>query len=720
MIAIRGAVVRLVIGACALLVLAPAGASAQAPPDLAPTPAELAPADEGFDCRASSVRLAADATDPTSLRLEPFVANRDVFPCVDSDSGAPSVTQIPGDAAPTDPRAIVGAAFARTRDGEPEPPGETPAPPETLGTVTAEAGAANVFLTNGEQVIAAAAVRSQVSVTCLAGQPVFTSRSELVGLTVGDPAPPVLVLPPEDDPATPDLDESHIHIADEEGPIHIGHSETVTDPATGITTHTRKALWLENGDAGDGGEIVVGEASVSIHGNPCTGRVTIVKNAVPNSAQDFTFTGLPGPADVFELDDDGTEPAGPVEPTPGDDQHARQRSFDVVPGSYAVTETVPTGFQQRDVSCVGDQGTAGAASPTQANVVVDDDPNEMEVSEDVTCTFLNISDAICPEGSVLNDAGQCVVTETQCPGGSTRVGDECIVDQTTCPGGSTEQGGQCVRNETTCPPGATFNAQGQCVVTEVQCPPDSTRNAAGQCVVTEVQCPPGSTRNAAGQCVSTQVVSEDVPRGGVVVPIDQVPGAADSICSRPGFGTLVAVVGTNGPDRITGTNRSDRIFAFGGADRVSGGRGNDCVEGGSGNDNLDGSNGNDALLGDTGRDILNGGTGRDLMEGGDGIDRLNGGSGNDRMLGGAARDKLSGGLGNDTLNGGPGSDFLEAGPGRDTVNGGPGNDAINVAESGSARDTVNCGAGRDTVRITPDDRVRNCERILVLRSPRRR
>lgn len=692
MTGIRGAAKRLLIFGCALGLVLPAGASAQAP--------ELAPADEGFDCRASSVRLMADATDPTSTRFEPFVANRDVFPCVDADSGAPSITQVPGDAAPEDPRAIVGAAFARTRDGEPEPAGETPPPAETLGTVTSEAGAANVLLTDGSSVIAAAAVRSQASVTCENGQPAFRSRSEVVGLTVGDPAPPTLVLPPEDDPATPE-DESHMHISDEEGPIHIGHSETVTDPATGITTHTRKAIWLENGNAGDGGEIVIGEASVSVHGNPCTGRITIVKNTVPDSPQDFTFTGLPAATDTFQLDDDGENVDGGQQ-TDGDDQLPRARSFDVAPGSFAVTEAVPAGFQQRDVSCVGDEAPAGEASPSQANVVIADDPNQMEVREDVTCTFLNISDAICPTGSVLNDQGQCVIVETQCPAGAQRdANGNCIVQQTFCPGGSTDQSGQCVRNETTCPPGSAFNAQ-------------------GQCVVTESQCPPGTTRNAIGQCVSTNVVTEDVPRGGVVVPIDQVPGGRNSICSRPGFGELVAVVGTNGPDRITGTNRSDRIFAFGGADRVSGGRGNDCVEGGSGNDNLDGSNGNDALIGDTGRDILNGGTGNDLMDGEDGIDRLNGGSGNDRMIGGAARDKLSGGLGSDHLDGGAGSDFLEGGPGRDTVNGGSGNDAINVAESGRFRDTVNCGPGRDVVRITPDDRVRNCERILVLRSPRRR
>jgi hypothetical protein len=677
MIGIRVAKGRISLLACVAIALIPAAASAQTP--------ELPPDQEGFDCRASSFRLSADATDPEATRFEPFVANRDVFPCTDDDTGAPGLTQIPGTAEPTDPRGVIGAAFARTRDGEAEDPGETPPPAEELGVVKSQAGAANVFLTNGDQVVFVQLIDVEATVRCVAGQPRFASSARLVGVTVGDPFPPTLVLPPEDDPATPE-DESHLHIGDEEGPIHASHAETVTDPATGITTHTRKALWLENGDNGDGGEIVIAEASVSVHGNPCTGRVTIVKNLVPDGPQDFTFTGLPGASDNFVLDDDETNADQP-----------RSRTFDVVPGQYTVTEGTVSGFQLRDVTCVGDGDPAGAASPTQANI-------NLAADEEVVCSFLSISDAICPPGSVLNNAGECVIqqTTTQCPAGSTPVGNDCIVQQVQCPAGSTQQpGGGCIENETVCPPNATFNAQGQCVVTETQCPPDSVRNAIGQ-------------------CVSTQVVAEDVPRGGVVVPISDVPGAGASLCSRPGFGTLVAVVGTNGPDRITGTNRSDRIFAFGGRDRVSGGRGNDCVEGGSGNDNLDGSNGNDALLGGTGRDILNGGTGRDLIEGGTGIDRLIGGSGNDRMIGGAGRDKLSGALGNDRMDGGAGNDFIEGGNGADRVNGGSGNDAINVAESGRGRDVVNCGSGRDTVRITPDDRVRNCERVLVLRSPRRR
>lgn len=636
---------------------------------------ELPPDEEGFSCRASSVRL-ADGTAEDASRLEPFVANRDVFPCVDADSGVPSLTQLPPGTQPGDSSATLGGAFARTRDGELEP--EAPPPPEEEGVTFADAGAANVVLTDGEQVIIAEAVRATARVRCAGGQPVFESESEIVGLTLGGPDP-TLILPPPDDPNTPD-DESHVHIPDEEGPIHVGHSTTTTDPATGVTTHTRRALWLENGDNGSEGEIVVGEASVNVRGNPCTGRLTVVKNAVPDGPQQFSFTGLT--AQPFVLDDD---PASADPP--------RARSFDLAPAAYTVAEVPVAGFQLRDVSCVGDE--EAVAAPNGATVT-------LQADEDVTCTFLNISDAICPPGSVLNDQGQCVITTTQCPSGSQLVGDQCVVDETViqCPEGSAQQGNECVRNETACPPGSTFNTQ-------------------GECVVTETQCPAGSVENELGQCVSTQIVAEDVPRGGVLTPLADVPGADDSRCSRRGFGRNVAIVGTNRGDRITGTNRSDRIFAFGGRDRVSGGRGNDCIEGGSGNDNLDGSNGADALIGGSGRDILNGGTGRDRLEGESGNDKLTGGSGHDRLIGGRGRDKLSGGLGNDRLEGGAGRDYIDGGGGRDRISGGPGNDAINVATAGVGRDIVRCGRGRDTVRANREDRVaRDCERVLIVR-PRR-
>lgn len=493
-----------------------------------------------------------------------------------------------------------------------------------------------------------------------------------------------------------------------------------------------------------------------------TGRITIVKDASPDSPQDFAFSSELTEDGEFQLDDDGEDVDGGQE-TSEDDQLPRARFFDVAPGQYSVTELEQEGFAVESVTCEdASQNSTGDATTRTATIDLAD-------QEEVTCTFVNVpvpppttgqirivkdanpndpqdfaftSEALGPftldddsDPSVDNKRefggladGTYAVTESEVAGW-TLSGITCE-DPTANSSGDTGtrtatitiDAGETVEctfvndavTPTECPQGSARNPQGACVVQEAACPPGSTRDGAGQCVVTE--CPPGSVRSPAGQCVLATVPG-DRPVGGEEVPIDSVPGT--SPCKGAGFGTLIAIVGTNGRDRITGTNRSDRIFALGGSDRVSGGRGNDCIEGGAGNDNLDGSNGNDLLLGGTGRDILNGGTGRDRLEGAEGNDKLTGGSGNDRLFGGAGRDKLSGGFGNDLLVGGAGRDFIEGGTGRDTVRAGAGNDAINVAESGAGRDTVDCGPGRDTVRISTGDRVRNCERVLVLRRPRR-
>ncbi len=306
---------------------------------------------------------------------------------------------------------------------------------------------------------------------------------------------------------------------------------------------------------------------------------------------------------------------------------------------------------------------------------------------------------VCPAGSTPTPGGQCVITNITCPAGSTLNGQ-----------------GQCINNVTTCPTGST-SLGNQCVVDRVNCPAGSARNPQGQCVVQNVQCPAGTVFNP------VTLGCAEGPRGGTVFPItDRIRDLfRGSPCVGGGFGPLVGIFGTNGPDRITGTNTSDRIFALGGNDRVSGGRGDDCVEGGSGRDVLDGSNGNDFLLGGTGNDRMEGGPGRDRFSGGSGRDVLSGGQGNDRMDGAAGNDRMNGGFGNDVIRGGSGNDGISNGNGKDRVFGGSGNDTINVAIVGPAA-RVDCGPGRDRVRITPGrrggplrDRHRNCEFLYIAR-----
>jgi Ca2+-binding RTX toxin-like protein len=265
---------------------------------------------------------------------------------------------------------------------------------------------------------------------------------------------------------------------------------------------------------------------------------------------------------------------------------------------------------------------------------------------------------------------------------------------------------------------------GQTQTTPGSCPTGTTKDeASGFCVSTvEVsrgrngECPNGSVdQNGTCFVVFPVVGAGETPVGGTLVPISQLKGG-DARCKKPGFGRDFAIVGTNGPDRITGTNHADRIFSFGGNDRVDGGRAADCIDGGKGKDQLDGGAGSDLVIGGSARDILNGGTKNDRLYGGSGHDVLNGGSGNDRMWGESGRDKLAGGTGNDTIWGGSERDYIQPGPGRDRVFGQSGPDFINVANGGPAA-TVDCGSGRDKVRFNRNERhkLKGCERQYMIK-----
>jgi hypothetical protein len=119
---------------------------------------------------------------------------------------------------------------------------------------------------------------------------------------------------------------------------------------------------------------------------------------------------------------------------------------------------------------------------------------------------------------------------------------------------------------------------------------------------------------------------------------------------------------------FTGTVRADRIVGsrFG--------------------DSIHGREGNDQLFGRGGSDCIWGGPANDVVSGGDGPDALAGGSGNDRIVPGGGRDDVSAGAGNDTI------------------------DAV-----GGSVDRVNCGPGRDVARVSPNDLIKGCEKVIVRR-----
>ncbi|MCA1726887.1 MAG: hypothetical protein LC722_04325, partial [Actinobacteria bacterium] len=101
-----------------------------------------------------------------------------------------------------------------------------------------------------------------------------------------------------------------------------------------------------------------------------TASITIVKDADPDTPQDFQFTGDLG---NFVLDDD------PVSGTP------RQLTFTVDPGSHTVVEpALGPGAESYDLESIVCSGGATAVNLTQRRVLID-----VEDGDEVTCVFLN-------------------------------------------------------------------------------------------------------------------------------------------------------------------------------------------------------------------------------------------------------------------------------------------------------------------------------------------
>jgi RTX calcium-binding nonapeptide repeat (4 copies) len=246
------------------------------------------------------------------------------------------------------------------------------------------------------------------------------------------------------------------------------------------------------------------------------------------------------------------------------------------------------------------------------------------------------------------------------------------------------------------------------------CPAGSSLESASKlCVIIRPpgpggECPRGSFKNGRDQCIFIVGPLGDVPQGAMVMPLDELPGFAGSRCRDLRFGRLIAIVGTDGRDRITGTTRSDRIFALGGGDSVSARGAADCVEAGRGADRVAGGRSADYVIGSGGRDKVRGQRGRDRLWGNRGHDRIRGQRRNDRLWGGRGRDRLLGARG---------SDRIRTGRGRDAVHAGRGSDFVDSSRPRRAR-FVHCGRGtRDRARINANERmrVRGCERVRVVR-----
>ena len=103
------------------------------------------------------------------------------------------------------------------------------------------------------------------------------------------------------------------------------------------------------------------------------GSITIVKDALPNNAQDFAFTTVGSGLSGFTLDDDG------------DATLSNTSLFsNVVPGSYAVTEGSVAGWSLTGLTCTGDVDNGSNLSVSSAQAAID-----VDAGENIVCTFVN-------------------------------------------------------------------------------------------------------------------------------------------------------------------------------------------------------------------------------------------------------------------------------------------------------------------------------------------
>lgn len=108
--------------------------------------------------------------------------------------------------------------------------------------------------------------------------------------------------------------------------------------------------------------------------NSPAGTITIVKDAVPNDAQDFYFTTTGNGLSDFNLDDDG------------DSTLSNSRTFSgLAPGIFMVTENSLPGWSLTGLSCVDPGNDSNGDSTTRVASI------NLAAGEVVVCTYVNTS-----------------------------------------------------------------------------------------------------------------------------------------------------------------------------------------------------------------------------------------------------------------------------------------------------------------------------------------
>lgn len=127
---------------------------------------------------------------------------------------------------------------------------------------------------------------------------------------------------------------------------------------------TQSSATCSDGSPVNAIDLAVGETITCTFTNTKKSHIIIIKDAINNDAQNFTFHNNfgNGNPDTFLLDDDSNATL------------LNTQDFEVLPGTYFITEDAVTGWQQESASCDGGETI---------------DSIDVAPGETVTCTFVN-------------------------------------------------------------------------------------------------------------------------------------------------------------------------------------------------------------------------------------------------------------------------------------------------------------------------------------------
>ncbi len=123
------------------------------------------------------------------------------------------------------------------------------------------------------------------------------------------------------------------------------------------------------------------------------GNITIIKDAVPNDQQDFTFTALGKSVSGFTLDDDGNNT----------NTYSNTKQFaGLFPGDYTFTESSVTGWDLAGLTCVESGAKNSSTNLDNRKATI-----HLDAGETVTCTYTNTKQPgkVIVQKFVKNDDG---------------------------------------------------------------------------------------------------------------------------------------------------------------------------------------------------------------------------------------------------------------------------------------------------------------------------